>query len=51
MREQKSYRPWEYYDRDPRVKRVVDSFSSNLFCPHEPDLFAWIFGERSGCKR
>ena len=43
MREQKSYRPWEYYARDPRVKRVVDSFSSNLFCPQEPDLFAWIF--------
>ena len=42
MREQKSYRPWEYYARHPRVKRVVDSFSSNLFCPHEPDLFAWI---------
>jgi len=43
MREQKSYRPWEYYARDPRVKRVVDSFSSNLFCPNEPNLFAWIF--------
>ena len=42
-REQKSYRPWEYYARDPRVKRVVDSLSSNLFCPQEPDLFAWIF--------
>ena len=43
MREQKSYRPWEYYARDPRVKRVVDSFSSNLFCPNEPNLFSWIF--------
>jgi starch phosphorylase len=42
MREQKSYRPWEYCARNPRVKRVVASFSSNLFCPHEPDLFAWI---------
>ena len=43
MRDQKSYRPWEYYARNPHLKRVVDSFSSNLFCPHEPDLFAWIF--------
>jgi glycogen phosphorylase len=43
MREGKFYRPWEYYARHPRVKRVVDSFSSNLFCPDEPDLFAWIF--------
>jgi starch phosphorylase len=42
IREQQSYRPWEYCARNPRVKRVVDSFSSNLFCPDEPDLFAWI---------
>jgi starch phosphorylase len=42
-REQNSYRPREYYARHPRVKRVVDSFLSNLFCPQEPDLFAWIF--------
>ena len=42
MRKQKSYRPWEYYARHPRVKRVVDSFSSNLFCPDEPNLFSWI---------
>src|ERR1019366_5208182 len=43
LRAQKSYRPWEYYAGLPRVKRVVDSFSSNLFSPSEPDLFAWIF--------
>ncbi len=43
MREQKSYRLREYYARYPRVKRVVDSFSSNLFCPNEPNLFSWIF--------
>jgi starch phosphorylase len=42
MREQRSYRPWDYYDRDPRVQRVVDAFRSPVFCPHEPDLFAWI---------
>ena len=43
MREQKLYRPWEHYARHPRVKRVADSFSSNLFSPQEPDLFKWIF--------
>ncbi len=43
IRQQKSYRPWEYYAGNPRLKRVVDSFSSQLFCDHEPDLFAWIF--------
>lgn len=44
LREQKSYRPWEHYVHNPRAKRVVDSFSSNLFSPQEPDLFAWICG-------
>ena len=43
LREQKSYRPWEQYTSQPRVKRVADSFSSNLFCPEEPELFKWIF--------
>jgi starch phosphorylase len=43
MREHRSYRPWDYYSRNPRVKRLVDAFRSNLFCPHEPDLFTWIY--------
>ena len=43
MREHRSYRPWDYYARHPRVKRVADTFASNLFCPDEPNLFAWIF--------
>src|ERR1022692_4559366 len=42
-RAHKSYRPRDYYVRNPRVKRVADSFSSNLFCKDEPGLFAWIF--------
>ena len=33
MREQRSYRPWDYYDRDPRVKRVVDAFSFQFVLP------------------
>jgi starch phosphorylase len=43
LRERRSYRPSDYYNRDPLVKRLVDAFDSNLFCPHEPDLFAWIY--------
>lgn len=39
----KSYRPREYYDGHPRVKRVVDAFRSNLLSPAEPELFAWIY--------
>jgi starch phosphorylase len=38
----KDYRPWVCYTDDPRVKRILDALKSNLFSPHEPDLFAWI---------
>jgi starch phosphorylase len=43
MRERHSYNPWDYYRSDPRIRRIMDSFKSDLFCPGEPDLFAWIF--------
>lgn len=43
LRRQRRYRPHEYYERDLRVRRVVDTFRSNLFCTGEPDLFAWIY--------
>jgi glycogen phosphorylase len=43
LRAQKSYRPRDYYERDPRVKRVAEALRSSMFCPHEPDLFAWIY--------
>jgi glycogen phosphorylase len=42
IRRERSYRPRDFYDRDPRVRRVVDSFRSRLFSPDEPDLFDWI---------
>lgn len=43
MRRQKSYRPREYYDLDPRVKRAVNSLLSRSFCPEGADLFADIY--------
>jgi starch phosphorylase len=43
LRQHRSYRPRDYYHRHPQVKRVVETFHSNLFCPQEPDLFAWIY--------
>jgi starch phosphorylase len=39
------YRAREYYDRDPRIKRVLDCFLSDRFSPSEPGLFRWIFDE------
>jgi glycogen phosphorylase len=38
----RSYRPTEYYDADPRLKRVLDELASDRFCPEEPGLFRWI---------
>ena len=43
MRERQLYNPWDYYRVDARVRRVMDSFKSDLFCPGEPGLFAWIY--------
>ena len=43
MRRQKLSRPRDVYDRDPRLKRLVDSLLSRSFCPEGADLFAGIF--------
>ncbi len=41
MRETESYHPRELYERDARVRRLVDAFASKRFCPDEPGLFTW----------
>lgn len=42
LRSHGAYDPREYYRCYPEVRRIVDAFTSNLFCPHEPGLFTWI---------
>jgi len=42
MRKQHTYQPRDYYDRYPRIKRIVDAFASSLFCRRESGLFNWI---------
>ena len=39
------YQSREYYERDPRIKRVLDCFLNDRFSPSEPGLFRWIFDE------
>src|SRR5208282_2562416 len=39
------YRAREYYECDPRIKRVLDCFLNDRFSPSEPGLFRWIFDE------
>ncbi|MBI5586163.1 MAG: glycogen/starch/alpha-glucan phosphorylase [Deltaproteobacteria bacterium] len=36
------YHPFEYYERDPELKRAVDQIGSGRFSPGQPDLFAPI---------
>ncbi len=45
MQQAGSYNPREYYDRDPRIKRVLDCFLNDRFSRNEPGLFRWIFDE------
>jgi len=42
LRREAAYHPRERYGRDPRLKRIVDALTSDLFCPREPGLFRWI---------
>src|SRR5499426_531381 len=42
LRAHGGYDPQAYYVHSPATKRVVDAFTSNLFCPQEPGLFSWI---------
>jgi len=42
IRQQRSYRPSEICDRDARLQRLVRSFSSGLFCPHQAEFCAWV---------
>ena len=37
------YRPEDYYNANPHIRRVMDSLNSSRFCPSEPGLFEWIF--------
>ncbi|MCI0455968.1 MAG: glycogen/starch/alpha-glucan phosphorylase [Gemmataceae bacterium] len=37
------YRPWEYCQRDPQVRRILDSFREGRFCPGAPGRHDWIY--------
>ncbi len=51
LRVDASYRPRDLYEHDPRLKRILDAFDSNLFSPKEPGLFHWIVESASRPRR
>jgi starch phosphorylase len=43
LRARGAYRPAEYYQRSPLIRRVMDTFLADVFCRNEPGLFGWIY--------
>lgn len=43
MRERNAYNPWDYYNQNPNIKRVMDSIGSNMFCSKEPGIFRPLY--------
>jgi starch phosphorylase len=39
----RSYNPWDYYNNDYAIKRVMDAIGSDMFCTTEPGLFGPIY--------
>jgi len=42
FRREGSYHSRAIYDLDPRIRRVVDALSSDMFCRESPGLFIWV---------
>lgn len=38
-----SHKPWDLYNSDIRIRRIMDALSSNMFSPSEPGIFKPIF--------
>ena len=36
------YQPRNYYETEPRLRRVLDELAADRFCPDEPGLFRWV---------
>ena len=42
LRADKSYHPREIYERSPIVRRILDAFREDRFCPRHPGSHAWV---------
>lgn len=43
LKSRNAYNPHEYYQNVPAIRRVMDAFRSDQFCPNEPGIFHWIY--------
>jgi glycogen phosphorylase len=37
-----SYNPYDIYQRNPLIRRILDGFKSNRFCPRRPGSHEWV---------
>ena len=44
-----AYQPRASYERDPRLKEVIDQIATGFFSPDEPDLFQPLVNNLLGC--
>lgn len=42
LKRTQTYVPMDYYERHPEIRRVVDAWRQDTFCPREPGLFRWL---------
>jgi starch phosphorylase len=42
LKRTQTYVPLAYYERHPEIRRVVDAWRQDTFCPREPGLFRWL---------
>jgi starch phosphorylase len=42
LRAERGYNPGEIYRRNPDVRRILDSFRDNCFCPRTPGRHEWV---------
>jgi len=38
-----AYNPWDWYHHHDVIRRVMDTFRDDRFCPRTPGLFHWVF--------
>jgi glycogen phosphorylase len=43
LRARGPYLPRQIYERSPTVRRVLDAFRSNRFCPNAPGRHTWVY--------
>jgi starch phosphorylase len=39
------YQPYSIYERSPIVRRILDAFKNNRFCPREPGRHQWVWNK------